>query len=258
MRALAVLLACVLVSQVACYMPGRTDVLFRGVGRRAVLRRPAACSVSATADEEDEIAGPLAGEFWTELCEEAEAEADRLGLELESVSFKQGTLSVVASGGVDELQSLNQALSSFLDTAEGAPHAARVLPACLPDSRPIAARCILATSSQATHAAAASACCAETALAELPPFMLEVSTPGLSTDLTTDRDFITFKGFEVNVETSEPHKGKTKFNGTLVGRDDESVTINNKGRLSKLPRALVTLVQLPKAKTEPGDPLSAS
>ena len=43
--------------------------------------------------------------------------------------------------------------------------------------------------------------------------MLEVSTPGLSCDLSTDQDFVSFKGFEVAVETSEPFKGKTAFSG---------------------------------------------
>lgn len=47
----------------------------------------------------------------------------------------------------------------------------------------------------------------------IPPFMLEVSSPGLSTTLSSDQDFLTFKGFDVQVETSEPHKGKTVFTG---------------------------------------------
>lgn len=44
--------------------------------------------------------------------------------------------------------------------------------------------------------------------------------------------------------------------GSLVGRDDEFVTINLKGRLQKIPRELVAKVELPKAKTEAGDPLN--
>lgn len=44
-------------------------------------------------------------------------EAERLGMEIESVAFKAGTLAVLARGGLDELQALNQALSGFLDSA---------------------------------------------------------------------------------------------------------------------------------------------
>lgn len=88
---------------------------------------------------------------------------------------------------------------------------------------------------------------------ELPSFSLEVGSPGLGSLLETDLDFATFKGFPVTVELSEPLKGKTSWDGTLLGRDDEAVTLNLKGALKKLPRALVASVALPPAKFEPGD-----
>lgn len=47
----------------------------------------------------------------------------------------------------------------------------------------------------------------------LPSFMLEVSSPGLSSELTSELDFTAFRGFEVDVKTSEPHKGKQHFSG---------------------------------------------
>ena len=90
----------------------------------------------------------------------------------------------------------------------------------------------------------------------LPPFLLEVSSPGLSSSLSSDRDFAAFKGFPVTATMTEPFKGKTRWEGTLVGRDDEFVTVNLKGRLQKLPRALVGEVCLPASKTEAGDPYS--
>ena len=188
------LLLCSLLTRAFCLAPGliRRDA---PSSRRVPIAQPACCAA-----DDDDVAGPLAGPFWTELCEEAEAEADRLGLEIESVSFLKGTLSVLARGGVDELQALNQALSSFLDTAEGAPLALRRPPR----------RAGTATQSRSRRRASWPA---ETALADLPPFMLEVSSPGLSTRLSTELDFISFKGFEVNVVTSEPHKGKTSFSG---------------------------------------------
>ena len=41
---------------------------------------------------------------------------------------------------------------------------------------------------------------------DLPPFLLEVSSPGLSPSLRNDRDFATFRGFPVTVTTTEPFK----------------------------------------------------
>ena len=90
-------------------------------------------TVRARCAANDELAGPLAGEFWAELWEEAEAEADRLDMEIDSIAFVQGSLRVLANGDVDQLQALNQALSSFLDTAEG--DARSVLDWSLPISR---------------------------------------------------------------------------------------------------------------------------
>ena len=55
-------------------------------------------------------------------------------------------------------------------------------------------------------------------------------------------------------DTNKDLSKKTKFEGTLVGRDAEFVTINLKGRLQKIPIELVEAVRLPTAQTEAGDP----
>jgi ribosome maturation factor RimP len=90
-------------------------------------------------------------------------------------------------------------------------------------------------------------------LEALPPFILEVASPGLGNTLTTDRDFTAFKGFPVTATTSEPYKSKTSWEGTLVKRDDEFLTLNLKGRPVKIPIGLVVDVKLPNAKREAGD-----
>ena len=77
---------------------------------------------------------------------------------------------------------------------------------------------------------------------------------GVSNTLSSDKDFAAFKGFDVTVTTNAEFKKKTKFEGTLVGRDAEFVTINLKGRLQKIPIELVEAVRLPTAQTEAGDP----
>ena len=104
-------------------------------------------------------------------------------------AFKGGKLEVRASGGGSgDLQDLNNGISRFIDEHEAAAEAAGEL--------------------------------------TLPPFLLEVSSPGLSSVLTSDLDFRSFKGFPVTVETTEPFKKKTSWEGTLVSRDSEYVVIN--------------------------------
>lgn len=75
-------------------------------------------------------------------------------------------------------------------------------------------------------------------------YVLEVSSPGVSDILTSDRDFTVFKGFPVEVQLSEPHKSKQVWQGSLIGRDDDKLTLNLKGRPIKIPRELVQSVQL--------------
>lgn len=74
-------------------------------------------------------------------------------------------------------------------------------------------------------------------------YVLEVSSPGIATYLTSDREFISFKGFAVILKTSEPFKKKTEWQGTLLGRDQDAVYLNQKGKKITIPRDLVLSVQ---------------
>ncbi|NEP84129.1 MAG: ribosome maturation factor RimP [Okeania sp. SIO3B3] len=76
------------------------------------------------------------------------------------------------------------------------------------------------------------------------PYLLEISSPGISKFLDNDRDFIAFKGFSVTVNTSEPYKGKNQWTGQLVGRDPTAIYINQKGRQVTIPRSLIMTVEL--------------
>jgi ribosome maturation factor RimP len=75
-------------------------------------------------------------------------------------------------------------------------------------------------------------------------YVLEVSSPGISSELISDRDFIVFKGFMVEVHLSEPHKNRRTWAGQLLKRDDEHVYLTRKGKPAKLPRGLVQTVRL--------------
>ncbi len=75
-------------------------------------------------------------------------------------------------------------------------------------------------------------------------YVLEVSSPGISQFLNQDRDFISFKGFPILIQTSEPYKGRREWQGKLMGRDETTVYLNQKGRQVTIPRSLITQVQL--------------
>ena len=80
-------------------------------------------------------------------------------------------------------------------------------------------------------------------------YILEISSPGISRDLTTDREFISFKGFSVVIRTQEPYEGKSEWQGKLVKRDETAVYINQKGRAIAIPRSLIIRVQLDEQKS---------
>lgn len=75
-------------------------------------------------------------------------------------------------------------------------------------------------------------------------YVLEVSSPGISRILKTDREFISFKGFPVIVTASTPYDGRTEWIGNLIGRDDSTLYLNQKGRTLTLPRDHIAQVQL--------------
>ena len=75
-------------------------------------------------------------------------------------------------------------------------------------------------------------------------YVLEVSSPGISRQLTTDREYLTFKGFPVIVSTSQPYDGQKEWIGQLIRRDEISVYLNQKGRVVEIPRTLISRVLL--------------
>ncbi|MCL1475323.1 ribosome maturation factor RimP [Argonema antarcticum] len=84
----------------------------------------------------------------------------------------------------------------------------------------------------------------------LDAYILEISSPGISRHLTTDREFISFKGFTVLISTSEPYEGKKEWRGQLINRDDTAVYLNQKGRALAIPRSLIERVQLDERKVK--------
>lgn len=69
-------------------------------------------------------------------------------------------------------------------------------------------------------------------------YKLVVSTPGAKDVLTRAREFVAFKGFPICVTTSEPLKkkdGPTEFRGSLHERSEDTLVVNAKGRMIKIP-----------------------
>lgn len=75
-------------------------------------------------------------------------------------------------------------------------------------------------------------------------YVLEISSPGVSESLASDRDFISFKGFPVKVQTHQAYKGQQEWLGQLIRRDQAAVHLSQKGRAIAIPRELITQVQL--------------
>ena len=75
-------------------------------------------------------------------------------------------------------------------------------------------------------------------------YVLEISSPGIPQSLTTDREFISFRGFTVTVTTSEVFQGHKEWQGKLVNRDEMAIHLNQKGRVVKIPRSIVGQVLL--------------
>ena len=75
-------------------------------------------------------------------------------------------------------------------------------------------------------------------------YVLEISSPGISRTLNTDREFISFKGFSVIIKTFAPFKERKEWHGKLQSRDEQAVYINQKGKVTAIPRNLIAKVQL--------------
>ncbi|WP_269621835.1 ribosome assembly cofactor RimP [Prochlorococcus marinus] len=75
-------------------------------------------------------------------------------------------------------------------------------------------------------------------------YILEISSPGLSDILKTDKEFETFKGFPIEVSTKNKENIEVIQSGLLHTRSKDHLLINNKGKVSKIPRENVIQVRL--------------
>ena len=66
-------------------------------------------------------------------------------------------------------------------------------------------------------------------------YVLEISSQGVSDELTSDRDFKTFKGFPVNVELNQKNSKIKILSGLLYEKSKDYLAINIKGKIKKIP-----------------------
>ena len=75
-------------------------------------------------------------------------------------------------------------------------------------------------------------------------YVLEISSQGVSDELTSERDFKTFKGFPVNVELNQKNSQIKFLNGLLYEKSKDYLAINIKGKINKIPFNEVLKVSL--------------
>jgi len=76
------------------------------------------------------------------------------------------------------------------------------------------------------------------------PYVLEISSPGISELLTSDRDFQTFKGFPIEVTYLDQKQSEHKKIGLLVEKSKDFLKLNLKGQISNIPINNVLKVRL--------------
>jgi ribosome maturation factor RimP len=76
------------------------------------------------------------------------------------------------------------------------------------------------------------------------PYVLEVSSPGIGEELSSDRDFTSFRSFPVAVHRLAADGSETIQEGLLLGRDAEAIQLNVRGRILRLRRQEVVRVRL--------------
>ena len=75
-------------------------------------------------------------------------------------------------------------------------------------------------------------------------YVLEISSPGVAEQLSSDRDFNSFRGFPVEVVWHPAEGAEQRREGLLLGRDEQMVLLYVRGRTVRIPRPEVRQVRL--------------
>ncbi len=77
-----------------------------------------------------------------------------------------------------------------------------------------------------------------------PPYILEVSSPGLDRKITKPGEFERFAGRLARISTTEPFENESFFEGRLAGCAEDRVKIEVRGRIIELPLAWIRKANL--------------
>lgn len=75
-------------------------------------------------------------------------------------------------------------------------------------------------------------------------YILEVSSPGAERPLKKEKDFLRAIGKNVHVSTYEMIEGKKSFEGVLDAVGPDTITINENGNVTHIPRSKVAKARL--------------
>lgn len=75
-------------------------------------------------------------------------------------------------------------------------------------------------------------------------YNLEVSSPGLDRELIKESDFVRFAGRLVEVKTYEQINGVKNFEGILIGKNQDVITIDLDGNELEIPEKKISKINL--------------
>ncbi len=75
-------------------------------------------------------------------------------------------------------------------------------------------------------------------------YVLEISSPGIKAELSTEKDFRTFRGFPVEVTFQSKEAKSIKSKGLLHEKSAKDLSLNIKGRIQRIPIETVIDVKL--------------
>ena len=76
------------------------------------------------------------------------------------------------------------------------------------------------------------------------PYILEVSSPGLTRSLKTEKDFMKYRDRLVKVRTNQPVENRRQFMGRLRGVGEERIQIEVDGKVFLVPLSFIAKANL--------------
>jgi len=76
------------------------------------------------------------------------------------------------------------------------------------------------------------------------PYTLEVSSPGLSRRLKTEKDFMKYRGHLIKMKTVNPIENRRQFRGRLVAISENKLEIESDGGVFRIPLSNVAKANL--------------